>query len=1208
MNLKRSVALLLAAVLCITPLTAASTARAAEPELTGFAAEFANPDNLNYKPHMRWWISPGAMNEEETRREVRLFAEKGFSGMELIAMGGSDRIHSDGWNEMVSWVLDEAIQCGVKIDFTLGEGWPIATYDIAREDIYTDPRTEKKLGVGETAFTATAENRTYSQTELQFPEPYYTSGCGGQQLNYIVNPDEYYELLAVTAAKKNEDGTYDSDTAVDLTALLDENGAFSWTAPSEGTWGIFHSYMQSTGKGNDYPVIDHMSKDAVKIITDAFDRDFAYELKDGRKLGDLYKAAGGCFFGDSFELSSVTLWTKDMLQEFKARRGYDLTPYLPTIFSRNSYTNALDAKEFEFDEIGAKVRMDYGRTVSELIAENHLQEFNDWADETVGMDLRYQVHSSKAALFMDQTVGSAAVDIPETESYALGNSLDQYRLKSGVVHMNNTLYTSETAAANNMSWRQSWTGTRNEAGDNRDLGFMRYTNRLFAAGVNKLYFHGTSYDSEGATFPGSAVMAFMDYPNEWDEQTPLWEGMDEMIPYLTRTQMVLQQGRGDIDLAYYRLLTTVTSGRGSSGDMQAAPREINKAGYNFDYVTESVLAMENAVVGTKDGAAVLAPDGPSYKALVLDLRPADGNPYAMTVETAERVLGFAEAGLPVAIVGKAPEMVAGLNGTEAELKAVVDKLMELAIFVPTGGELAAKLQEHGIYPDANPDTTGENMFYHRHDGDVDFYFAANDSYTDVCTQNVTFHGEGRPYLLNAWDGTVQPIAAYTAAEDGVTVQIELAPGEQMLLAVAPDGWCGMQTPAGVTATNADAVAYEDGKLVMHTTKRGDYTVELADGSVRSLYVPAAEDAIVPETWNLVVHQWMPVDLDDPTVDPYHHQIIDSKTYAVPGDDMKAWHQIDRENLLRSSGVGEYTTTFTLKKGWAEGQGAILSFTDVSDTMEVYVNGQRVTANQLNSTLDIGPALVAGENTIRILVSSTMGNYMYGGQSNSGMMGSATAEQNTSLYGILGKSCITPYVRTTVYDPERIVTVQLNGMDTATVDDEMLSYALTAENVSELATATLEFRVDGLAEPTVVPAEGWYCISQTAENGAVTAVLAHKSGVSSEAPVEIASLTGTIQGVGTVSVTMTDVTLSSFHGSGEAFDYVVLGRAAVETQVGYSVYDVNQDGKVDQLDITRAQRCYGMNEGDEGWNTLADVNGDHVVDINDLILILNNYTK
>ena len=54
--------------------------------------------------------------------------------------------------------------------------------------------------------------------------------------------------------------------------------------------------------------------------------------------------------------------------------------------------------------------------------------------------------------------------------------------------------------------------------------------------------------------------------------------------------------------------------------------------------------------------------------------------------------------------------------------------------------------------------------------------------------------------------------------------------------------------------------------------------------------------------------------------------------------------------------------------------------------------------------------------------------------------------------------------------------------------------------------------------------------------------------------------------------------------------------------------VNQDGTVNQLDITRAQRTYGTVEGDANWNPLADVNHDGVVDINDLILILNNYSK
>ena len=109
--------------------------------------------------------------------------------------------------------------------------------------------------------------------------------------------------------------------------------------------------------------------------------------------------------------------------------------------------------------------------------------------------------------------------------------------------------------------------------------------------------------------------------------------------------------------------------------------------------------------------------------------------------------------------------------------------------------------------------------------------------------------------------------------------------------------------------------------------------------------------------------------------------------------------------------------------------------------------------------------------------------------------------------------------------------------------------------------------------------------------------------------EMVKLTGATTGkTGTASVKLTGADLSVYVGEGEAFVAAVMGTVEVKTEINYSIYDVNQDGKVDQLDITRAQRCYGKNAGDEGWNTLADVNKDGTVDINDLILILNNYSK
>ena len=66
----------------------------------------------------------------------------------------------------------------------------------------------------------------------------------------------------------------------------------------------------------------------------------------------------------------------------------------------------------------------------------------------------------------------------------------------------------------------------------------------------------------------------------------------------------------------------------------------------------------------------------------------------------------------------------------------------------------------------------------------------------------------------------------------------------------------------------------------------------------------------------------------------------------------------------------------------------------------------------------------------------------------------------------------------------------------------------------------------------------------------------------------------------------------------------------------TTYDLNGDGKVDQLDITVAQAAYQACSADSDWNTpgtngvapsACDVTGDGVVDIQDLIAIYLNFT-
>ena len=64
-----------------------------------------------------------------------------------------------------------------------------------------------------------------------------------------------------------------------------------------------------------------------------------------------------------------------------------------------------------------------------------------------------------------------------------------------------------------------------------------------------------------------------------------------------------------------------------------------------------------------------------------------------------------------------------------------------------------------------------------------------------------------------------------------------------------------------------------------------------------------------------------------------------------------------------------------------------------------------------------------------------------------------------------------------------------------------------------------------------------------------------------------------------------------------------GEATVTfTILALSPYDINKDGVVNLLDVTRAQRFYGLAD------SAADIDGNGAVGIEDLVLILNNFDE
>lgn len=93
----------------------------------------------------------------------------------------------------------------------------------------------------------------------------------------------------------------------------------------------------------------------------------------------------------------------------------------------------------------------------------------------------------------------------------------------------------------------------------------------------------------------------------------------------------------------------------------------------------------------------------------------------------------------------------------------------------------------------------------------------------------------------------------------------------------------------------------------------------------------------------------------------------------------------------------------------------------------------------------------------------------------------------------------------------------------------------------------------------------------------------------------------------LGIKLIGVTVTGFDEKGQAvplLSNIKTPSLSIAVREGNS-YDVNQDRKVDQLDITTCQRWYQAQSGDSDWSnaSVCDVNGDNKVDIQDLIDIL-----
>lgn len=913
--------------------------------------EFRSPSR-EYRPHVRMWIPQAAVQEEELRSQIRDLSKAGFGDVEIVAFdverrgfgpnasASAPKVSTEeygwgtsAWTNTMCVVLDEAGKNDMKATFTIGPAWPVAS-PLLKSD---SPGVEIQLGC----------------TRIDSVGQSYTGDM----------PSDAFAVVEGRLIPGTSD--FEFSSLKDVTSEVVSDGKIVWKAPSKGKWSLLIYRNERVGEmKSGFYVIDHLGMEGVQSVIDYYKGVFAELEKAG-----LLKYLNG-LFGDSLEYRASVDWTPSFTEVFRELKGYDITPYLPAIHNGVSLGGGgIFGGGFGKDSLegkGKSILNDYYSVVTYLFNENHLKPLQAFL-EGYGMNLRYQTAYGKT---MEQSSTSMNVGIPEGEMMMIRNSFDNIRAQSGAVHVaGRREYNAELQAESGKNHAQSWQNV------------LFFAQRAFAAGVNNITLHGYNYSgrfsgegSEGGfvpdvSWPGWEGFGRDGFSNSWGAE-PLWTMADSYTGFLARNGYILKKGTPKVDVAIYRESYWDNASFTDNKDGSYWYKDgslLQDLGWTYDFVGLPQLNLAAAKI--ENGR--MFPDGPSYKAIILDQSLDTRNePFTsgkmLSEAAAEKILEFAQQGLPVLVIGDVPvcssHYAETLDGDS--IPGTMEKLLALPN-VKSASDFAAVpsvLTSLGVTPDmsfSQERNPNKLIGLHREDEGTSYFYIYNRGTNGnsgntygwgygndkelpygMTTAEVTFRCEGTPYILDAWTGNIIK-APESSNSEGVVVPVTLKGNESVIIAVDRSGSL----------------------------------------SKAAIEVPVTQvvDHVDLQSWDLVVSSWN--EGDDASS-------VKTTDIAVSMDKLLSWNKVPE--LKGVSGIGTYSTKVNMNKH----KSVILDLGTINYSYRLKINGKTVPSSQTNTCVEIAPFVKNGENQIEIVVATTLNNKIKAMSTNS--------RRTEDPYGLLGK--------------------------------------------------------------------------------------------------------------------------------------------------------------------------------------------------------------
>ena len=687
-----------------------------------------------------FWFWNGEMDEKEMEWQIKEYKSRGIPGFFIHGRFGEKIGYlSDTWFERVKFAVKKAKEIGIDAWVYDEMNWPSGTAE--RQVPKQFPHLKQKylelvpLMVDGPLFTF-----------LEATDDRYVNTGNSRPIAAFACSDEEYKN-----GIKN---------MIDLTPNLSFNAVIPWEAPA-GKWRLLY-FLE---KEIDY-YIDALNPESTERFLQ-FTHD-KYKNAVGSDFGTVVPG----FYTDEPAMhyyhigldNLVIPWSSQMFKIFRKRRGYDLKPYLPALYT-------------SMGDITAKIRYDFWKTLTEQYSETYYKKIHDWCE-------------ANGVLFTGHLLGEEWLRIHARCEGNIFKHLKHMHI-TGVDHLYPKIGTEDepdqhvalklasSAAHHFGSTRllcESMGGTYWDC----TLERMKWiANWEYVLGVTIFNNHGYHYSIEGERKRDWPPSQF--YHHTW------WKYYDRFTEYMARLGHILSGGR---HVAKVLMLYPINSiwtnyipqsrndvGNATEFSFNYMTDTLLKLHYDFDYVDEDILneaEIKNGKIRIRDE---------EYSLLIL---PPVTHIQKDTFDSIQKFLQsggkiIADSLLPIGLLDydkkdsvKRVERLFGVN-PEKLLKdfsngakfGIKHKNSRGDVYLLNGKgmhrERKKKELQKIIANCITPDVTisSEDVFYlHRVKDEFDLYFFVNTKQSDLGDVKITFEKTGKPELWDANEGEMRPVLVY----------------------------------------------------------------------------------------------------------------------------------------------------------------------------------------------------------------------------------------------------------------------------------------------------------------------------------------------------------------------------------------------------------------------------------------------------------------